>query len=59
MNLKMASAALVALCGIAGVLSAQAAETVRVRGTIVSVDGSTLTVQTREGPTSALALKPG
>jgi len=59
MNFKLASAALVALCGIAGVLSAQAAETVRVRGTIVSVDGSTLTVQTREGPTSALALKPG
>jgi hypothetical protein len=59
MNLKLASAALVAFCGIAGVLSAQAAETVRVRGTIVSVDGSTLTVKTREGPTSALALKPG
>jgi hypothetical protein len=30
-----------------------------VRGTIVSLDGSTLTVKTREGPTSALALKPG
>src|SRR5271170_364366 len=59
MNLKLASAALVAFCGNAGVLSAQAAETVRVRGTIVSVDGSTLTVKTREGPTSALALKPG
>jgi hypothetical protein len=59
MNLKLASAALVAFCGNAGVLSAQAAETVRVRGTIVSVDGSTLTVKTREGPTGALALKPG
>jgi hypothetical protein len=59
MNLKLASAAVVAFCGIMGVLSAQAAETVRVRGTIVSVDGSTLTVKTREGPTSALALKPG
>jgi hypothetical protein len=30
-----------------------------VRGTIASLDGSTLTVKTREGPTSALALKPG
>jgi hypothetical protein len=59
MKLKSASAALVALYGIAGVLSAQAAENVRVRGTIVSLDGSTLTVKTREGPTSALALKPG
>ena len=29
------------------------------RGTVVSLDGSTLTVKTREGPTSALALKSG
>jgi hypothetical protein len=32
---------------------------VRLRGTIVSLDGSTLTVKTREGPTSAVALNPG
>ncbi len=38
---------------------AQAAENVRVRGTIVSLAGSTLTVKTREGPDAALALKPG
>jgi hypothetical protein len=45
-----------ALLGTAG---AQAAEDVRVRGTIMSLDGSTLTVRTREGPVSALALQPG
>ena len=28
-------------------------------GTIVSLEGSTLTVKTREGPNAALALKPG
>jgi len=30
-----------------------------VRGTVVSLDGSTLTVKTREGPASALALRSG
>jgi hypothetical protein len=59
MHLKLTFAAVAALTGVAAVSSAQAAETVRVRGTIVSLDGSTLTVKTREGPTSALALKPG
>ena len=29
------------------------------RGAVVGVDGSTLTVKTREGPDSALVLKPG
>jgi hypothetical protein len=38
---------------------AQAADSVRVRGTIVALEGSTLTVKTREGATSALALKDG
>ncbi len=64
MNFRLTSAAggaaaLVALVGIADIRPSQAAETVRVRGTIVSLDGSTLTVKTREGPTAALALKPG
>jgi len=39
--------------------SAQAAENVRVRGTIVGLEGSTLTVKTREGPNAMLMLKPG
>ena len=38
---------------------ARAAETVHVRGAIVSLEGSTLTVKTREGPNAAVALKPG
>jgi hypothetical protein len=64
MNLKLASAiggalALVAFLGMADISASQAAENVRVRGTIASLDGSTLTVKTREGPTSAVALKPG
>ena len=37
----------------------RAAEMVHVRGAIVSLDGSTLTVKTREGPDAAVTLKPG
>lgn len=48
-----------AFLGVALASPAQAAENVRLRGTIVSLDGSTLTVKTREGPTSAVALNPG
>ena len=64
MKLRVTSAiggavAFVAFLGVAGLRPAQAADNVRVRGTIASLDGSTLTVKTREGPTSALALKPG
>ncbi len=51
--------AFVAFLGAAALYPAQAADNVRVRGTIASLDGSTLAVKTREGPTSALALKPG
>jgi hypothetical protein len=51
--------ALTAFLGIGSTGSALGAEDVRVRGTIVGLDGSTLTVKTREGPNSALALKPG
>ena len=64
MNLKLPQA----LCGASaaaaflaiGVLSpALAAENVRVRGTIVGLEGSTLTVKTREGPNAMVMLKPG
>lgn len=51
--------ALVALVGIAALSPAQAAENVRVRGTIVGLEGSTLTVKTHEGPNAMLMLKPG
>jgi hypothetical protein len=36
---------------------AKAADDVRVRGTVVSVEGEALTVKTREGPNSVVALK--
>jgi hypothetical protein len=62
MNLRLTSttgaALALAFLGGAAVCSATAAENVRVRGEIISVDGSTLVVKTREGPTSAIALKP-
>jgi hypothetical protein len=58
MDLKLASGAIVAFLGFLTMPQAEAAENVRVRGTIVGLEGSTLTVKTREGPTSALALKP-
>jgi hypothetical protein len=64
MNLKFPQAvcsavALAAFIGIGVLSSAHAAESVRVRGTVVGLDGSTLTVKTREGPNAALTLKPG
>jgi hypothetical protein len=64
MNLKLPQAlggaiALAAFLGVAVLTPAQAAETVRVRGTIVGLEGSTLTVKTREGPDAKLMLKPG
>lgn len=51
--------AVLSLAAIAGMAPAEAADNVRVRGTIVSLEGSTLTVKTRQGPTEALALRPG
>jgi hypothetical protein len=64
MNMKLCETfggaiALAAFLGVAVPTPAQAAETVRVRGTIVGLDGSTLTVKTREGPNAMLMLKPG
>jgi hypothetical protein len=51
--------AVATLLGIAALTPTQAAENVRVRGTIVGLEGSTLTVKTREGPNAVLMLKPG
>jgi hypothetical protein len=50
---------LAAFLGIAALSPTQAAENVRVRGMIVGLEGSTLTVKTREGPNAVVALKPG
>lgn len=52
------AAAIAAFMAMAEIRPAQADETVRVRGTIARLEGSTLTVKTREGPDAALALKP-
>jgi hypothetical protein len=63
MNLKLpqvfCGASAAAFLAIAILSPAQAAENVRVRGTIVGLDGSTLTVKTREGPNALLMMKPG
>ena len=64
MNLTLPQAfsgaiAVVALFGIVVLSPAQAAEMVQMRGTIVSLEGPTLTVKTREGPNAIVMLKPG
>ena len=44
---------------MAGVSASLAADNVRIRGTVASVDGSALTVKTREGDTAAIKLADG
>jgi hypothetical protein len=53
------ASAIATFLGIAALSPTQAAENVRVRGTIVGLAGSTLTVKTREGPNAVLMMKPG
>jgi hypothetical protein len=48
-----------ALLGGATVPAAQAADTVRVRGTVESVDGAKLLVKTRDGTSTAIKLNDG
>jgi len=64
MSLKLPQAfcgagAVAAFLAVAVLSPAQAAENVRVRGTIVGLEGSTLTVKTREGPNAMLMMKAG
>jgi hypothetical protein len=64
MNLKSVTTAVAAVGAItflsmAGTATPRAADSVQVRGTIVSLDGPTLTVKTRDGATTAVALKDG
>jgi hypothetical protein len=63
MNLKSITATVGAVGAVTFLTAifapARAADRVQVRGTIVSLDGSTLTVKTREGATTAVALKDG
>ncbi|MDE1157231.1 MAG: hypothetical protein PW791_02925 [Neorhizobium sp.] len=48
-----------ALIAVTGSLSAHAADQLRVRGTIESLDGNTLSVKTREGTNAKIMLKDG
>ena len=56
MNLKTFAIVLGAISGLVGDAQAQAADTMRVRGTVVGLAGSTLTVKDREGRTDAIML---
>ncbi|RUW43780.1 hypothetical protein EN794_033595 [Mesorhizobium sp. M00.F.Ca.ET.151.01.1.1] len=61
MNLKTSLFVLgtISMLSGVGVASAQAADALRVRGTVVSFEPSLLTVKTRQGDTSAIKLKDG
>ena len=61
MTLKTFAVVLCAVFGLAGttLTAAQAADNVRVRGTISKFEGSTLTVKTREGGIDAIKLIDG
>ena len=59
MNLNTFAIVLGTISGLAGtsLVAAQAADTTRVRGTVVSFAGPTLTVKTREGNTDAIGAR--
>jgi hypothetical protein len=55
---RLASFALLLAAAASAPVAAHAADSVRVRGTIVSLEGSTLTVKSREGADVAIRLEP-
>lgn len=59
MNLKIFAIVLGTIPGLAAAAEAQAADTMRVRGTVVGLAGSTLTVKDQAGKTDAIALAQG
>ena len=61
MNLKTFAIVLgtISALAVTGVARAQAADAMRVRGTVVSFEPSVLTVKTRQGDTNAIKLAPG
>jgi hypothetical protein len=59
MTLRTAAIVLGAVAGIAWAGAVLAADNVRVRGTVDKLEGSTLTVKTRQGSTQAIALASG
>lgn len=58
MNLKILTIVLGTISGVVGATEAQA-DTMRVRGTVVSLAGSALTVRDREGKTDIITLAKG
>ncbi|MBW8909467.1 MAG: hypothetical protein JF620_10700 [Mesorhizobium sp.] len=58
MNLKL-FAIVLGTISVAGAAEAQAADAIRVRGTVVELAGSTLTVKDRDGKTDAITLADG
>ncbi|MGX8007851.1 hypothetical protein ACVDG8_001995 [Mesorhizobium sp. ORM8.1] len=58
MNLKL-FAIVLGTISIVGAVEAQAADAIRVRGTVVGLDGSTLTVKDQDGKTDAITLADG
>ncbi|RUX15140.1 MULTISPECIES: hypothetical protein [unclassified Mesorhizobium] len=59
MNLKSVAIVLGAISGVIGATETWAADATRVRGTVVGVAGSTLTVKDRDGKTDAIKLADG
>ncbi|SFO56526.1 hypothetical protein SAMN03159463_02281 [Mesorhizobium sp. NFR06] len=59
MNLKLLAIVLGTVSGIVGATQAGAANAARLRGTVVSVAGSTLTVKERDGKTDVITLADG
>ena len=59
MNLKSFAIVLGTVSSVIGATQAWAAGAIRVRGTVVSVAGSTLTVKDRDGKTDAITLADG
>jgi len=59
MKLRLLAIVLGTISAFAAAAGAQAADTVRVRGTVVGLAGSTLTVKDHAGKTSAIALAQG
>jgi hypothetical protein len=59
MNLKSFAIVLGTISGVIGATQAWAADATRIRGTVVSVAGSTLTVKDRDGKTDAVTLADG
>ena len=59
MNLKLFAIVLGTVSGVVGATDVRAADAARIRGTVVSIAGSTLTVKDRDGKTDPITLAGG